>query len=441
MLSRWSRAFVLASMLGAVTTTFAFERDARACGGCFAPPGPSTQVNAHQMAFAVSPKRTILWDQIQYVGSPSSFGWVLPIRDKVDVGISSDAFFQRLEQLTAPQIQQPPPPACPDPERRCRTCGGMSATDESALPPPTKGGVDAGVEVWSTTVVGPYEATQLSATDGTALANWLKDHGYVLPDAIVPVVDQYIKEGFGFLAIKLVPTADTSKMVPIRIAFDGASPTLPLRMVAAGTGANVGIKLWVLGEGRWETKNFPSAEIATKDLVWDFRAMGSNFGTLESAIITKDPKSWITETADDQAVSTIVAGLSASPTGPDGKLFSVDSDETELGRAFPGRPNVLLTRMFAQLPQSALGTDLELQASLGDKIPVRRMPPNSVNYTCPSVVYEGCCDGFLGCSTSPTSSDTPPAPSGPGRLGTFGWLGLSIAGLFAAGIARKRLGT
>ena len=46
------------------------ERDSRACGGCFVPPGPNTQVTAHRMAFAVSPRRTILWDQIQYAGEP-----------------------------------------------------------------------------------------------------------------------------------------------------------------------------------------------------------------------------------------------------------------------------------------------------------------------------------------------------------------------------------
>lgn len=43
--------FVAASLVG--------ERDAAACGGCFAPPGPSTQVSAHRMAFAVSAKRTV----------------------------------------------------------------------------------------------------------------------------------------------------------------------------------------------------------------------------------------------------------------------------------------------------------------------------------------------------------------------------------------------
>ena len=253
--------------------------------------------------------------------------------------------------------------------------------------------------------------------------------------SIAPIVDQYIKEGFGFLAIKLVPTADTSRMVPIRIAFDGASPTLPLRMVAAGTGANVGIKLWVLGEGRWETKNFPAGEIATKDLVWDWAAMGSNFGALEQSLLDKDARTWIAETADDQTVSALVSGLPPGTTGPD--VFSKDTDETELGRAFPGRSAVVITRLFAQLPQSALAADLELQASLGQKIAVQRTPPVSKNFTCPTVVYEGCCDGFIGCSTSPTSSDTPPTTGGGSRV--IAWLGVGLISMLTVGIARRRL--
>ena len=350
------------------------------------------------MAFAVSNTRTILWDQIQYSGAPESFGWVLPIAAKVDVGVSSDELFQRLDSATQAQITPPP---C-EPEHVCRSCGGARQDDPSAAGGFDYGaGADTGVSVWGTSVVGPYEATQLSATDGAALRKWLGDHGYVLPAAIAPIVDAYIAEGSGFLAIKLVPNADTSRMVPIRIAFDGASPTLPLRMVAAGTGAVVGLKLWVLGEGRWEAKNFPNGEIATRDLVWDFGAMGSNFGTLENALFSSAPRTWITETADDFGRAQFFSGLPAGTTTTEaGTTFSTDTDEAEIERAFPGRTDLLVTRMFAQLPQSALAEDLHLQASLGARIPIAREAPNKTG-SC-GTVYD-CCSGggVFDCATSP----------------------------------------
>src|SRR5689334_2668618 len=93
--------FVACSLLGTI------ERDAHACGGCFAPPGPSTQVTAHRMALALSSKRTVLWDQIEYTGDPASWGWVLPIRGLVDVGVSDDELFARLEGATLPRVVPP----------------------------------------------------------------------------------------------------------------------------------------------------------------------------------------------------------------------------------------------------------------------------------------------------------------------------------------------
>jgi hypothetical protein len=423
------RASVRALVLGAgiaIATVAAMPR-AEACGGCFVPPGPSTQVSAHRMAFAVSNTRTILWDQIQYAGAPESFGWVLPIGAKVDVGVSSDELFQRLESTTQPQITPPP---C-DPEHVCRACGGMREDDPSAA-----GGLDygapqdAGVSVWGTSVVGPYEATQLSATDGTALRTWLGDHGYVLPPAIAPVVDAYIAEGFGFLAIKLVPKADTSRMVPIRIAFDGASPTLPLRMVAAGTGSVVGLKLWVFGEGRWEAKNFPNGEIATKDLVWDYGAMASNFGTLENDFFTKAPRTWVTETSDDFGRATFFSGLPLGTTTTDaGTTFAKDTDESEIEKAFPGRTHLMVTRMFAQLPQGALNEDLQLQASLGARIPVSRQAQSKIG-NC-GVVYDCCSNGgVFECSTAPSPSDGSTSR-------TYTVIGSSLFALLAFGTARK----
>ncbi len=373
---------------------FGAERSANACGGCFVPPGPSTQVTAHRMAFAVSAKRTVLWDQIQYVGAPSEFGWVLPIRMKVDVGVSSDRLFERLEQYTQPSVTAPPPPACPEREKRCRSTCWNQGEFGGAQDTGTSSNWDAAssVDVWSQSVVGPYEATQLSATDGTALTKWLSDHGYVIPSSIGPVIDQYIAEGFGFLAIKLVPEATASRMVPIRIGFDGSSPSLPLRMIAAGSGAKVGIKLWVLGEGRWESKNFVPEEVKTADLVWDWRAMSSNYGALEVAAIAKHAgATFVTETSTDLTTASLVDGLPPGTTTTEaGTVFSTISDQTELATAFPTRTSIRVTRLFAELPQTSLGKDLDLQASLGGVIPQARMAPKGINYTCPGPIEVEC---------------------------------------------------
>lgn len=462
MLSRMTTSRLLGALTGLsfmLVAGVAAERDAKACGGCFAPPGPSTQVTAHRMAFAVSAKRTVLWDQIQYVGAPTDFGWVLPIRGKVDVGVSSDQLFDRLEGATTPFVTPPPQPTCAPPERRCRTscdgrdfAGGFSDSGTASAD-------TSSVDVWSTSVVGPYEATQLSATDGTALRNWLTDHGYVLPIAIGPVVDKYIAEGFGFLVIKLVPnTAGDNRMVPIRIGFDGASPSLPLRMIAAGSGAKVGIKLFVMGDGRWEAKNFPNEEVKTASLVWDWAAMGSNLGSLEIGLIDKHAgKVFVTETSEDLSKTSIVSGLPAGTTGTEaGTVFSTITDETELNAAFPSKTMMRVTRLFAELPLGSLATDLDLQASAGPVLPRSRQAPTGVNFRCTTSIEVDCpgispdCNGSNPGSDAGGIFDNADDPgvgsSGGGSFGcasssspaTMTWALGTIAGLALFGAIRRR---
>ena len=404
----------------AAVTAVAAERDARACGGCFVPPGPSTQVTAHRMAFAISPRRTILWDQIQYTGSPSEFGWVLPIRGKVDVGVSSDTLFQRLETETTVQIVAPPTPVCPRSNRS--TFGGASQSDPSSA---SESAADSGVSVWDQKVVGPYEATQLSATDGKALTTWLTDHAYVLPPAVAPVIDQYIKEGFGFLVVKLVPQTNVTKMEPIRIAFEGASPSLPLRMIAAGTGAKVGLKLFVIGEGRWEAKNFPNAQIKETDLIWDYAAMGANYNAVFiSKLAENNGRTWVTEVSDEISRARLFEGLPAGTTENDAgtTVFASDTDASDIEKAFPGRANVMVTRLFAELPQSALGTDLELQASTAGKLSRTKTVTRTANHPCP-----GSDDGgsVFGCNASASSS-------------SMTWLGLAFGAAVTVSVVRRR---
>src|SRR5262252_10264803 len=90
-----------------VISSLAFGRDARACGGCFHPPTVDSIVTGHRMAFAVSDNRTVLWDQIQYSGNPSDFGWVLPVAPGATLELSNDAWFEALESATSTRVTAP----------------------------------------------------------------------------------------------------------------------------------------------------------------------------------------------------------------------------------------------------------------------------------------------------------------------------------------------
>lgn len=267
--------------------------EAWACGGCFTlQQNESTVVTGHRMAMAISPTQSVLWDQIQYSGNPAEFSWVLPVKPGAVLELAHDAWFEALDGTTGEQSQSP-----------FVTCGfGGAKNDDSgfgcgcgskvtaatttggSFEPPAQ---DEGVTIVHDGTVGPYETVTLHANEPGALENWLAGHGYALPDAVKPTVDAYVAEGFDFIALRLLPTQSVQSMRPVRVVTPGAGFTLPLRMVAAGTGAITAIKLFVLAEGRYRAKGFADAAIDPSALVWDFNASSSNYRDLRKGLLAQ----------------------------------------------------------------------------------------------------------------------------------------------------------
>jgi hypothetical protein len=154
------------------------------------------------------------------------------------------------------------------------------------------------VQILSQEVVGPYDSATLRSTDPSALVKWLTQNNYEIPASIQPTIDAYVSEGFDFIALRLRPGAGVQAMQPVRVRTPGADPTLPLRMVAAGVGANVGIVLYVIGQGRYETQSFPNGTVNDASLVWDPIASQSNYEALAEAVMARaNGRTWLTEYA------------------------------------------------------------------------------------------------------------------------------------------------
>lgn len=383
------------------------DTPARACGGCFTMGQTQnpTVVTDHRMILSVSLDQTTLYDQIQYSGSPESFAWVLPIAGTATVGLSSDLVFQTLDSLTQTVVYAPPT-GCPPPPN-CPYKGGADAS--AAF-----GDAGAPVNVLKQETVGPYETVQLQSTDPQALDAWLTSHGYAIPADIEPVIQAYVADGLDFLAMKLVPGANVQSMRPVRVTTQGASPVLPLRMVAAGTGQNVGITLWVISEGRYEPQNFPWFRIDDSELVWNWSSQSSNYTALRAQKEqASNGTAWEMESSlplDVQQFKNTVdnggypypiygydAGADYDPTAaPDGGDAGGESSsqvrDDDLATLFEGMSpaNVRVTRMRSDLARAALGQDLALQASADQSVLTNKRYPTKTSGSpvCPS--YGSC---------------------------------------------------
>lgn len=452
---------------------------AGACGGCFVPPAENTVVSGHRMALSISMQRTVLWDQIQYQGNPEEFSWVLPIKPGATIEVADNAWFEALEATTATSVSAPP--------LQCSGgapvfgCGSAATALSAAEDYGGAGGDGPPVTVVKQEVVGPYEAVTLSSEDPQALTAWLEDHNYAIPDDVKPVMAAYVDEGFDFIALRLVPGNGVNLMAPVRVITEGASPVLPLRMVAAGTGAFTSIILYVIGEGRWTTSNFPEIGIPYEDLTWDGSKSESNYAALRDQVLSfNNGRTWTPTYAlngalfngdsgydDDSWASTGIgfaylqsmvdesgsnwnqvsdcqseAALAASLTGvvvdtcdPEtGECATPASGEidarrfacgelTDLSAAMVGMhpTSVWVTRLEANLPRAALADDLELAAHpKQEPVPNNYVTPHTKDYECPA---------------------SPLDPSSPGKGRTGNGTPLILVGLGALAallIARRR---
>jgi hypothetical protein len=203
-------------------------------------------------------------------------------------------------------------------------------------------------------------------------------------------VDQYVTEHSNFLAMKLVPGANVQAMRPVRITSPGASTTLPLRMIAAGSGANVGLTLWVVGEGRYEPKNFGFFTIAASEVTWDWTTNSSDYTTIRAQkTAASNGTAWQIESSTDvqtlSVTNTLNFGPGANPgPGIDPSMVdypptpadpttgapaqsSDDLRQADLAALFPPTTfpdgTARVTRVRADLAHAALGQDLNLGAS------------------------------------------------------------------------------
>ncbi len=407
-----TRTFDRPALLFALTAVASLgaPSEASACGGCFGPTQTVQVVTDHRMVMAIHSDESILWDQIRFTGRPEDFSWVLPVRGDVQVMTASGAFFDQLDAATAPVLRAPPSP--------CASASSRGGFGSSSRPLPTAANAeDSGsVQVIRTEVVGPYQSVLIRSTDADALAQWLRSNGYSIPPAIEPVIRWYNDMHMDFYAMRLRPGEGVQAMQPVRVRFATPSPVLPLRMIAAGAAEKVGINLVVVGEGRWETQNFPTRRIDPAALVWDWAASTSNYNSaFRETVAAAGGRAWIVEAA-------LGAGSFQWRLGGEAA-----SDWAVAAR---GLSNPWVTRLRADLAVRFLDQDLQLAAS-DDTSPVSNFVSITRSINAPRCIND---DGFYG-GTDGAAAEGLKCSSRPG--GARG-NGLALAALALAAIAARR---
>jgi len=375
------------------------------------------------MAFSIGRQQTVLWDSISYSGNPKEFAYVLPAKPGTRLEPSNEAFFAALDASTRPIIMAPQSTGYGGDGGYGGHYGGYGADDYyggggggggccgsttasasfSGAPSsayPGAPGADAAppapppVQIVDQAVVGPYETITVRSTKPEALDEWLKEHGYAIPPSSGPIIASYVKEGYDFIALRLRPGSDVRAMQPIRIVSPGADTTLPLRLMQIGAGAQVGITLYLLGEGRYRTANFPEVPLELSKLIWDWSQNRSNYQALaKAAMATEGGRAFITEYANHPSFELGLGGRGPGLMGNPGLLDAyatacptygvprpppVDAGSGDGGRGDAGDAG--RTDLDA-----SLDPDASLDSDAGDAGEVDAGPPREVKTYCDDI--------------------------------------------------------
>ena len=137
------------------------------------------------------------------------------------------------------------------------------------------GGSDGGgplggksVEVVEEAQIGPYEAQLIKATDTDALFTWLNDNGYYQDEKARPILQEYVKQEFVFLGLRLQSGKDTGDLKPVALTLGELAPCVPLRLTSIAATPGMPILTFVLGEHRAVPKNHLHAQVNPKALIW-----------------------------------------------------------------------------------------------------------------------------------------------------------------------------
>ncbi|MFO0595424.1 MAG: DUF2330 domain-containing protein [Myxococcaceae bacterium] len=259
---------------------------ADACG-CFAPPSSvDTVVQAgERIVFAVRNGTVISHVQIQYAGPAQEFGWLLPLPSVPTLKLGSDEVFNELGVRTLPTYDTTTVFAC----RRPTPTFGCSAPSVSAGTSVEFGSQDAGVRspVVVQASIGPYEYAVLKADDRVEMLNWLNTNRYFIPTGTDTAVAPYIHPGAYFLALRLRAGANTQDITPVILEYQAQYPMIPLVLTSVGATPNMGVQVYLVGEGRGIPRNYH--HVVLNDALLGWMDGSRNYQALVTRAVSEAP--------------------------------------------------------------------------------------------------------------------------------------------------------
>lgn len=235
-----------------------------ACGGFFCGPVPVDQA-AERIVFTMDEGTITTYVQINYVGRAEDFAWVLPMPNVPKVDTAEMAMFRDLDRLTQPVYIGPRPPDC---------LRQRMPVPSMAMPASAPRAAENSTTVLASGEVGPFGYHVVTSPDPEDMVKWLRENGYHVTDEMKPLIKVYTDEGLVFLAMRLKQDANSSDIVPVKLTYEAAYPTIPLRLTAVAATPDMPVIVYIFGKEQTQTLNYVPITIADSEV--KFSPFGGN---------------------------------------------------------------------------------------------------------------------------------------------------------------------
>ncbi|MCA9684206.1 MAG: DUF2330 domain-containing protein [Myxococcales bacterium] len=291
---------------------------ADACGGTFCDSGPQVMPvdqTGETIAFWVDETGaepfTEAHIQIQYEGDAERFAWIIPVTAAPEVMVGSQALFDNLLAATVPTftLQSASVGDCFGDSVGLCALRDLEANIDLADDGFFSTGADDvgetggnGPTIIERGFAGAFEYVTLTGDTVQEVVDWLDMAGYAQDPDAPPILQEYLDEGFVFVAVKLRSGAGVDEIHPLTIRYPGTEPCIPIRLTRIAAVEDMAIRAFFLGDTQAASSNWPHVELNWAALDWLNNSAASYDELVSLAIDEAGGRAFVTEFAGDDAI-------------------------------------------------------------------------------------------------------------------------------------------